>query len=167
MLNLLVRDRQIQNLLWAGTFAATVVLGHPTVAQASGTSTEAERSPQTYLYGEQPQPGQVGATYLVVELEGTRAVGALYQPDSEFECFTGELQAERLAMTFLDFNSTGTDTPQTWDYAVAIAPATLVASRADLPANMPQFIGFHPLNTLSERDRDLLATCQRVMNSAQ
>ncbi|KST69363.1 hypothetical protein [Mastigocoleus testarum] len=53
-----------------------------------------------YLYGQSPQPGQLGKGYIIFERKYGRVTGALYMPSSEFSCFRGALrQNGKLAMT--------------------------------------------------------------------
>ena len=40
-----------------------------------------------YLYGQSPEPEQVGSAYAVMEIVENRAVGAFYMPQSSFDCF--------------------------------------------------------------------------------
>lgn len=50
----------------------------------------------TYLYGEVPQPNQVGKGYVLFQHQQNKVMGAFYYPLSEFDCFTGSLNNKTL-----------------------------------------------------------------------
>ncbi|MDJ0697910.1 hypothetical protein [Mastigocoleus sp. MO_188.B34] len=65
-----------------------------------------------YLYGQSPQPGQLGKGYIIFERKHGIVTGALYMPSSEFSCFRGALRENgRLAMTVNAYPGE-TSTPQ-------------------------------------------------------
>lgn len=51
-----------------------------------------------YLYGQSPEPEQVGQEYMVFEVRQGKVIGAFYLPYSEFSCFHGNLQSGKLAL---------------------------------------------------------------------
>ena len=53
-----------------------------------------------YLYGQSPQPNQLGQGYVLFQRQQGKVTGALYMPQSEFSCFEGTLdKSGELAMT--------------------------------------------------------------------
>ena len=51
-----------------------------------------------YLYGQSPEPSQIGQEYMVFEVRQGKVIGALYLPYSEFSCFQGTMQSGKLAL---------------------------------------------------------------------
>ncbi|AFZ44438.1 hypothetical protein PCC7418_2286 [Halothece sp. PCC 7418] len=109
----------------------------------------------TYLYGQSPQPNQIGQEYIVFEVKDGQLVGALYMPHSEFSCFQGEMKGNELAMT-VDHPYENTRYP----YAIALEAVSPLAGRngqTSLPVTLK---GYHPLEEISPNDQRMLATCQ-------
>lgn len=110
----------------------------------------------THLYGSTSQPQQIGETYMVFEAQGDRVVGGFYQPSSSFDCFYGNLNGDRLALTVV--NSYSQDR---YPFALAVSRDSQVAGRSGSSANV-EIPGFQSLNELGEVDRHILSTCQAV-----
>jgi hypothetical protein len=108
-----------------------------------------------YLYGQSPEPDQIGAAYLVFEADENEIVGAFYMPHSSFDCFQGEVQPNRLALTITDsYEQT------THPYEIAMTASSDIAS-ADNPAIAPaELEGYHPIEEISENDQRILAICR-------
>jgi hypothetical protein len=111
-----------------------------------------------YLYGQAPNVEQLGSTYVVFEVDRYQQVtGAFYMPQSSFDCFQGELQANQLAVTITDsYDRT------TYSYTVALEQEAAVADRdgrAIAPINL---IGFHAIETVGTNDQNVLATCKAM-----
>ena len=108
-----------------------------------------------YLYGQSPEPGQMGSTYLVFEVRNQQTVGAFYLPSSSFDCFHGELQPDRLLLTVVDsYDHT------THPYAVPLQidqPVAASSFRATPPVSL---VGYYPIESISAMDYQLLSTCQ-------
>jgi hypothetical protein len=136
-----------------------------TIAQHSSTEVAtASVNPQpravlngTYVYGQTPEAEQLGATYLVFEVDRQQqVVGAFYMPQSSFDCFQGELQADQLAVTVTDsYDRT------THPYAVALDNRATVADRAGTAAPLT-LAGFHEIGTVGATDQHVLATCKAM-----
>jgi hypothetical protein len=56
----------------------------------------------TYLYGESNQPGETGREYVVFENHGGVAVGAVFLANSEYSCFSGQVNPSQLDMMVED-----------------------------------------------------------------
>ncbi|MBD2113720.1 MULTISPECIES: hypothetical protein [Cyanophyceae] len=75
----------------------TVVWEQEARAQQNSPSKLSDSLPDgVYLYSDVPQPDQIQHTYIVFEKEQGKVVGALYTPQSEFACFTGEQEGNQL-----------------------------------------------------------------------
>ena len=111
-----------------------------------------------YLYGQSPELNRVGQIYMVFESRGQKVIGALYMPESEFDCFYGAPdRGNELALTVVNSYDR-----MTHDFALAIAPEYPVASRSDrLTGQQFALEGFHAIAHLSEIERRILGTCKQ------
>ena len=91
----------------------------------------------TYLYGEAPQPDQIGKGYVVFSQQNGRVVGAFYYPRSEFDCFAGSLKNN-----VLDVKSVGADSSE------------IVAVKVNLS-------DLYSIPSLSKSDQQMLSACQK------
>jgi hypothetical protein len=108
-----------------------------------------------YLYGQQPVPDQLETAYFVFEVESGAVTGALYMPYSSYDCVQGQVSNDQMAL-----NVTNSYSQETYSYALGLdTSAANVASQQGAVAAPVGISGFHPL-PVSDRDRDLLATCQ-------
>ncbi|MBD2114188.1 MULTISPECIES: hypothetical protein [Cyanophyceae] len=158
-------------LLGAATVAA---LGTAAQAQTvdSQTSSEvlavaqtaAEPVGERYLFGQVPEPDQIGQGYVVLERTGDRVYGALYYPSSSFDCFEGQVQGTEIAMTVIN----SYDQADTYPYSLAMVEDSAVAS-SEASGELVSFglDGFHAISDLSENDHRMLEMCSGVVSSAQ
>lgn len=108
-----------------------------------------------YLYGQSPEPEQIGQAYMVFEVRQQGLVGAFYMPRSSFDCFTGRSQGNHLALNIVDSYSR-----ETHAYSINYDRASLLAAEqggADLQVGLE---GFYAIASLSETDRRILAVCK-------
>ncbi|MGI8501448.1 MAG: hypothetical protein ACR2LR_09940 [Hassallia sp.] len=125
---------------------------------ANFPATKFPKEDGVYLYGQSPQPNQLGQGYIVFEKRKNQVMGALYIPNSEFSCFQGNVDSSgELAMTVTAPGEGGLeevatantlpkldiDQPMTYAYSVALQD-------------------YHKLNTVSEGDRRILQMCNQV-----
>lgn len=135
----------------------------PHLAQApTQPSTAAAEAPLSqplangiYLYGESPQPEQLGAAYMVFQVNQGKVVGAFYMPRSSFDCFHGTLQPDRVALTV-----TSSEGQTSYPYSVALQPADSVAMANGETMNPVTLEGFHRIQGLSSNDQRILSTCR-------
>jgi hypothetical protein len=76
--------------IWNKAIATEVPL------QAANTSNSVQ------IYGEDAKANQLGKGYVVFQQQGTKVVGALYYPQSEYSCFIGTRTASQLNITAFD-----------------------------------------------------------------
>ncbi|NJL00376.1 MAG: hypothetical protein HC910_07305 [Spirulinaceae cyanobacterium SM2_1_0] len=143
--------RSLVTAATAGLTALTVAL--PTV-QAAETAPLVDG---TYTYGETSEPQTTGATYMTFEVYQGRWVGAFYQPQSAFDCFVGEPDGNRLALTITDSYS-----EETYSYDVAIARNGQVAAQRGLQTELT-LGGLQELSAPSDLDREIIATCREAL----
>lgn len=108
-----------------------------------------------YLYGQAPEPEQIGSAYMVFEVNQNEVIGAFYMMNSSFDCFRGEFQADRLSLNVVD-SYERTIHP----YSIALDTDSSVA-QLDGEAIAPIGLeGFHRIEQLNELDRRILSVCQ-------
>lgn len=107
-----------------------------------------------YLYGESPEPEQIGRAYLVFEVTQGNVIGAFYMPSSEFDCTYGRFQADQLALTVIDSYEQGRH-----PYAIALEAASPVASQDATAAGL-NLAGYYPIATVSANDHRMLDQCK-------
>lgn len=120
-----------------------------------------------YLYGQSPEPQQIGHEYIVIEVNKGRAVGAFYLPNSEFNCFNGTIEAGKLALLLANGPETeaypaeltnNTDAPQ-----VAALGDRSLGENGSNEITTPYSVAlqnYHQLSAVSPSDRQILAACK-------
>ncbi len=123
-----------------------------------GAVAHAEPTPERYLFGQSAQPDQVGQGYVVLERTGDRVFGALYYPNSSFDCFYGQVQGTELAMTII-----GSYDQEPYSYSMALAEGPVVASAGSTEELVPFSLSdFYTIATLSDNDYRMLDMCRGV-----
>lgn len=155
---------------WFGALVVAGLVGNPALTtnawalEASATNQSHSRSSSladssalpdgVYLYGESPEPDQIGASYLAFEVQGNQVIGAFYLPRSSFDCFQGEFQGDHLSLRITDSYS-----QTVHNYAIAVQTDNYLASAEPIAAST-QLEGYDSIPTISENDRRMLETCQ-------
>jgi len=107
-----------------------------------------------YLYGQSPRPNQIGKAYIVLQVKDDRVAGAFYMPSSSFDCFQGELRGHQLALTV-----TNSDEQSHYPYLLPLQEQAAQTKANPAPiTKIPA--GYHAISWVSDRDRQILATCQ-------
>lgn len=110
----------------------------------------------TYLYGEAPEPEQIGSAYMVFQVTKGKVVGAFYMPRSSFDCFSGSFEPGKLALNVVD-----TYEKTTHPYAIALEQNSTVASSSNKPAVTEIGLqGFQRLAKVSANDQRILGMCR-------
>lgn len=124
-----------------------------TFSQKSSTKELAVIEDGTYLFGQSSQRDQIGTSYAVFSVANNRAVGAFYQPNSSFDCFSGQVYPDRMALNVVDsYQQT------VHPYSVALTTDSSLTAGSAAPAYTLQ--GFHRIEALSDRDMEILAVCE-------
>ncbi|MBD1869749.1 hypothetical protein H6F93_32360 [Leptolyngbya sp. FACHB-671] len=107
-----------------------------------------------YLFGQSPEPDQVGAAYMVFEVNDSQVEGAFYMPYSSFDCFNGQFGGNQLELTVINsYEQTA------HPYVVALNENSSVATTGNAIAPVG-LEGYHQIEQMSENDERILATCQ-------
>ena len=115
-----------------------------------------------YLYGQSPQPGQFGLEYLVFEVTDNKLFGAVYFPQSEFNCFYGTLTSYGMELSIMSPYENAV-----YPYSIALEDSSVVATTGNQVLNKdnPSLRGYYPINNLSQWDEQLLQMCQNSSSS--
>ena len=119
-----------------------------------------------YLYGQSPEPEQMGQEYMVFEVSQGKVIGAFYLPHSEFSCFYGTLQSGKLALMIAN----GPDDAPYPD-SVGVENSQQVATVSDNspigngynPIAYPYSVAlqdYHQLASVSANDQRILESCK-------
>lgn len=133
---------------------ATIGLALPSasIAQEPQT-TRSGLADGVYVFGESPVPNQAGVTYTVLSVENGQTIGAFYQPNSSFDCYSGQVTANQLAVNIVNSYE------QTiYPYEIALASSSVLTAGNAAPDNTLE--GFHRIDTISDLDQNVLAVCQ-------
>ncbi len=123
---------------------------------SSSTSQPASRPVLTdgnYLFGQSPNPDEIGAAYAVLSIKDNQTVGAFYSPHSSYDCFSGTITPNRFSVEVVE-----SYTQTVYPYSLAVTvDDSLVAGGG---AGAYTLEGFYRINTLSDKDYEMLAVCQ-------
>ncbi len=126
-----------------------------TTEAIASVETESTFENGVYLYGQSQEPDQIGSEYLVFEVRDHQIIGAFYMPHSSFDCFSGTIETEQLALTIVDSYE-----QQEYAYAIALEETAAIAS-TDSSSVIPVGLeGYVRLDQISENDQQMLSTCQ-------
>lgn len=112
----------------------------------------------TYLFGESSLAHQIDKAYMVFQVEGKKVSGAVYWPQSSYDCFEGRFNQGRLALRVKAAYS-----GEVYERSLAVVPdasAGVVASDGAIAA--PGLEGMHRFEAPAEADLEILATCQAI-----
>lgn len=134
-------------------------------AKSQGSTTQTQILPKgnlpqqngLYLYGQVPQPGQLGQGYIVFDKQQGKVVGALYIPGSEYSCFNGTLYPSgELAMTVKGY--AGDSSPMQ-----VATNNTLPKLSEDEPISYGHSVtlqDYYQLHSIGAKDRQILQMCK-------
>ena len=112
----------------------------------------------TYLYGESEQPNQLGRTYFVFEVSKGEVNGALYSPNSSFDCTSGKFESQQIALSVVD-----TYDKTSYPIEIGTLNGGIVAS-ADPVAELGLDGMTRVMGEISSRDREILSTCKAFLS---
>ncbi|MCU0548753.1 MAG: hypothetical protein MUC48_05340 [Leptolyngbya sp. Prado105] len=110
-----------------------------------------------YLYGQSAQPDQLGQAYFVFESRQGKLVGALYMPNSSFDCTYGSVEPEKLSLMVIDTYDRSEN-----PYIIATEqPDSTIASRLNPTAAPVSLEGYHRIEKVSTNDQRILNVCKQ------
>ena len=117
------------------------------------------------LYGQSSQPDEIGKEYMVFEVRRGRVIGAVYMPQSEFNCFHGTLASRKLdLMVNNPFAETADSSPpeHRGNEFAAVGDFPRIGNGDD-PINFPLAVNlqdYQRIATVSENDQRILGVCK-------
>ena len=142
----------MMNGAMSGLIGALALLSFGGQSQAAVPSSLSNGS---YLYGESEQPNQEGTTYFVFDVKDGEVKGAVYSPNSNFDCAYGRFENDQLSLNII---STYEKTVN--PFAIARDRTSLVASSDNAPMIQVGLRGLKSVGKLSDLDRHIVATCK-------
>jgi hypothetical protein len=125
------------------------MLATPTVVMAKPTLF----ADGIYLFGQSPEPEQIGQEYLIFRVQQGKMVGAIYLPQSEFSCFSGTITPPEVNLAIRDPYEN-----QLYRHSIALKPLAPVA--ADQPiAQKMGLEGYYSIATINDSAQGILQTC--------
>jgi hypothetical protein len=150
----LVAQGFVSSIAHSSEVPAMRLIQHSRLSSAPSTSAKQPLQDGTYLYGQSSKADQVGAVYLVFEVNKNKVVGAFYMPQSSFDCFHGNLKNNELALTIVN-------SYERTSYPYEVALKTEATSASEVSPVVPTGLeGYQPLNRLSNNDQRILSTCK-------
>jgi hypothetical protein len=145
---------------YASARAAAAPIPSAASQAARMASSTAKLADGVYLYGDTNRPDQLGQSYFVFEVTQGKVLGAMYTPQSSFDCAHGSFQYEQLALKVRDsYDRTASD------YAIALDRSASVAS-TNLNGIVPVGLaGLQKLDKVSQNDMKLLNTCKATFQA--
>jgi hypothetical protein len=113
-----------------------------------------------YLYGQSPKSNQLGQGYIIFQKQQGKVTGALYMPQSEFNCFQGTLNPSgELAMT-VNGSSNEASYPRSNQVAASNIPSKVSEDEFSSYAYSVALQDFYQLNSITASDRRTLQMCK-------
>jgi hypothetical protein len=109
--------------------------------QPSGSTPARSTADGIYLYGETPQPNQITKAYVVFQHQKGKVIGAIYSPNSEFDCFTGSQKNNTLDVKSVN------------------------ASQAKIETAKINLSKLHQVKTVSANEQRIVSLCQQAVES--
>ncbi|MEH2146852.1 hypothetical protein [Nostoc sp.] len=113
-----------------------------------------------YLYGQSPKANQLGQGYIIFQKQQAKVTGALYMPQSEFNCFQGTINPSgELAMT-VNSSSNEANSNQSNQVATSSRLPKINDDESNSYAYSLALQDFYRLNSITASDRRTLQMCK-------
>jgi hypothetical protein len=113
-----------------------------------------------YLYGQSPKANELGQGYIIFQKQQGKVTGALYMPQSEFNCFQGTINPSgELAMT-VNSSSNEANSNQSNQVATSNKLPNVSENEYNSYDYSVALQDFHRLNSITASDRRTLQMCQ-------
>ena len=142
----------------------------PIIAVARTAPTHSTVPDGIYLYGQSPEPDQIGQEYLVFESKQGIIRGASYLPRSEFVCFDASHQDQILTVTLRESQGpiivTHNQSAPSRQYLASAStrgsvsgPSITSSDAATSPSYPINLNTFHRIQDVSQNDQRILTAC--------
>ncbi len=126
--------------MWSVKMGLASLVGLSLLAGIAKAETSAPEQDGVYLYGEANTVNQLGKGYFIFQQSGQKVVGAMYYPQSEYTCFTGQRTATNVHLQLFE-----SDTQS-------------LAGQEALQVFLPKL---HKIAQIGPSERQALAACQQ------
>ncbi|MHC5614277.1 MAG: hypothetical protein ACYTXA_25600 [Nostoc sp.] len=144
------------------TTTTALVPGSQGATKGAGVLPEANfpEKDGVYLYGQSPKPNQLGQAYIIFQKQQSKVTGALYMPQSEFNCFQGTLNPSgELAMT-VNGSANEANSNQLNQVATSSRLPKVGEDESSSYAYSVALQDFYRLNFITASDRRTLQMCK-------
>lgn len=115
--------------------------------------TQSPKAQGVHFYGQAPEANAIGQDYLLFDVQGKQVSGVIFQPQSEYACFHGEVTPQGLELAIADpFEGT------TVRYAIAFNNETVQVAGA--LQSRTTLEGFTEIAAVGPSEQVLLAQCR-------
>jgi hypothetical protein len=153
--------------LLSGLAGSLILCTAATASQVANLDVSDSTLPQSdvivdgvYLYGSAPEPDTLGAAYMVFEARDAHLVGAMFMPQSSFDCFQGSRDGNELALQIRN-----SYTQEVYGYAIALVTDDIQIATTGNSDFVLALDGFYELGTPGEAEMAILSTCQAHYSS--
>ncbi len=109
-----------------------------------------------HFFGEASKRDQLGSTYMIFEVKDSKVLGAVFAPNSSYNCFEGRFNNEQLALRIEDAYDSSVYT-----HEIALEQKAIVASSNLQSVDMQMGLeGMKSLSSIKDQETSMLATCQ-------
>ncbi|NEO86018.1 MAG: hypothetical protein F6J87_17440 [Spirulina sp. SIO3F2] len=115
--------------------------------------TQSPKAQGLHFYGQAPEANAIGQDYLLFDVQGKQVSGVIFQPQSEYACFQGEVTPQGLELAIAD-PFEGTTVP----YAIAFTHETVQVAGA--LQSRTTLEGFTEIAAVGPSEQALLAQCR-------
>lgn len=133
---------------------------------STASTRESSLADGTYLYGQSPEPNQIGKEYIVFQAHDGKLVGALYLPQSEFSCFQGSIKSKQMDLRVVnpyDQTALAHRIENQQHTSVVAVGSQLPLDQTYESLSYPYTVrldDYQPVGQLSENDLRILNICQ-------
>jgi hypothetical protein len=106
-----------------------------------------------YFYGQSSQPEQLGKEYLIFQVKRDKVKGALFMPQSEYDCWQGSIDRQNLNLSIEDGEGNN------YDYQIALDRTAPVATNNNTSRNDISLRGYQSIAQIPATVKELLASC--------
>ncbi|MBD2528576.1 hypothetical protein H6G97_02980 [Nostoc flagelliforme FACHB-838] len=113
-----------------------------------------------YLYGQSPKPNELGQGYIIFQKQQAKITGALYMPQSEFNCFQGSINPSGELVMTVNGSSTQASSEQSNQVATSNRLPKVSEDELNSYAYSLALQDFYRLNSITASDRRTLQMCK-------
>ncbi|BDI14651.1 hypothetical protein ANSO36C_04530 [Nostoc cf. commune SO-36] len=113
-----------------------------------------------YLYGQSPKPNELGQGYIIFQKQQAKITGALYMPQSEFNCFQGSINPSGELVMTVNGSSTQASSEQSNQVATSNRLPKVGEDELNSYAYSLALQDFYRLNSITASDRRTLQMCK-------